>query len=85
MTRMILMFVVYFVMGIVMDAALTKWMAAVADKKIKMATGLSVAFTLVNFLLIAALIKDIDSNVGNVICYALGNGVGTALIMKFGK
>jgi uncharacterized protein YebE (UPF0316 family) len=83
--KMIFMFFVYFVMGIVMDAALTKWMAAVADKKIKMATGLSVAFTLVNFFIIATLIKDIDSNAGNVIAYSIGNGAGTYLTLKAWK
>jgi uncharacterized protein YebE (UPF0316 family) len=83
--KMIFMFLVYFVMGIVMDAALTKWMAAVADKKIKMATGLSVAFTLVNFFIIATLIKDIDSNAGNVIAYSIGNGAGTYLTLKAWK
>jgi uncharacterized protein YebE (UPF0316 family) len=83
--RMILMLLMYFGIGVIMDAALTKWMAAVADKKIKMATILSVAFTIVNFLLIANLIKDMDNNVGNVVAYALGNGAGTALTMKFFK
>jgi multidrug transporter EmrE-like cation transporter len=82
--KMILMFFVFLGMGVFMDWMLTAWMAAVANKKRKAAVSLSVVFTLINFFLIAALIKDIDSNAVNVVAYAIGNGGGTWLAMRKG-
>jgi multidrug transporter EmrE-like cation transporter len=68
--------------GIVLDYLLTKYMAAVADKKKFLASGLSMIFTIVNFGLLAFLLKDLDNSILNIGSYAIGNGVGTFLCLR---
>ncbi len=74
---------IFFAVGVLQDLIITFYYQAVAkDWPLRSAT-LSIVVTLVNIFVLYAIISDVEQQVASVIvAYALGNGLGTYLVVK---
>jgi hypothetical protein len=73
---------VYFLAGAVLDAIVTAYTAAVSAHQPLLASVLSSAITLFSVFFLRGMMSG-EGRKGNVliVAYALGNGVGTAIVM----
>ncbi len=81
------MYVIYFGTGVLQDIAIALYYRFVADKKAGLSATLSSITTLINLTILYGILTNLtpDSGVWLIITYALGNGVGAYLAVKFSK
>jgi hypothetical protein len=83
MTDIILKHLIFFLGGILQDLFITYYYQAIAKEHAWKAAFLSSSVTLVNLLILYEILAGIQNQILSVIlAYALGNGVGTLIIMK---
>lgn len=80
---MIIKLIIIFAAGFIVDMLVTKHTRYVTNNQTGLATLLSGLITVVNFTLLAFIVKDsLDSGLLNILVYAGGNSLGTFLAMK---
>ena len=81
---MIWTILLYFVIGLVYDVAITLYYLAVTDRRSAMAGLWSFLITVVQILILYEIIPSKDF-LAQLIAYALGCGIGTYLTVKYNK
>ena len=83
MTDIILKHLIFFLVGIFQDLFITYYYQTIAKEYAWKAAVLSTTVTLVNLMILYEILVGIENQVLSVILvYAIGNGVGTMIIMK---
>lgn len=78
MTASLLVFAALFILGIFQDALSAFYLRLVSERRIILASIISVIITLVGYLVLAALIESlVAGGLHNIVAYALGGGIGT--------
>ena len=76
-------YLIFFFIGILQDLFITYYYHVIAKEYFLKATIASVLVTLLNLVILYKILTGIeDQAVGIILVYALGNGVGTAVILK---
>jgi len=80
---LILKHLLFFAIGILQDILITYYFQTIAKDQPWKAAGLSSTVTLVNLVVLYQILVGLEEQVLSVILvYALGNGVGTLIVMK---
>ncbi len=74
---------IYFVLGFVREALVTTYYRAVSRRLVYGASVVSVCLSLLDIFVVAKVILDRDLILG--VAYALGEGLGTFVVLKFRK
>jgi len=76
-------YLIFFFVGILQDLFITYYYYVIAKEYFLKATVASVLVTLLNLIILYKILTGIeDQAIGIILIYALGNGVGTAIILK---
>ncbi len=79
----ILKHLIFFLIGIFQDIFITYYYQTIAKEYAWRAAFFSTAVTLINILILYEILTGIENQVLSIIiAYAIGNGVGTMIVMK---
>ena len=82
-TDIILKHLAFFLIGIFQDVFITYYYQTIAKERAWRAAFFSTAVTLINIVILYKILTGIEDQVISVIlAYAVGNGVGTLIVMK---
>ena len=82
-SSIVLKYLIFFLVGIFQDIFITYYLQMVAKEKAWRAALFSTLVTLINLIVLYKILTDIQNQVFTIILiYAIGNGVGTILVIK---
>lgn len=86
MFQLIIKHLLFFLVGILQDFLITSYYQAIAKERSWHASALSTSITLVNLVILYEILSGIQNQILTIIlAYAIGNGVGTMIVMKKGQ